>query len=197
MRKLNPRQATKRGRPPEHQPEEYGAVAIYRKHFFMVLRSTEGDIPLVLGKRMDHSTIWWGFQRMPVEYVNSAIELLFELIIELLPPDFFIPDANGVQTDQYRKRKRPRLRPEDKPPPNRLKGREKSHSEEREHITLKLHLLVGCCREPGILPVLRARITRGYVHDSPQLKHLIGKFKGEGKPFPLTQVMIQPTTTFS
>jgi len=185
VRKLGPPwQVAKRGRPPEHLPEEYAATAIYRKHFHMALRVAEGDTPFVLGKRLDHSDIWWGLQRIFVRYLDRAIELLFELIIELFPTNFFIPDASGVQTDRYRKRKRPRLRPKDKPPPNRQKGREKRPSEEREHITLKLHLLVGCCREPGLLPVLRARITRGYAHDSPQLKHLIGKFKGEGEPFP-------------
>lgn len=185
VRKLgSPWQVAKRGRPPEHQPEEYAVIAIYRKHFCMSLRVAEGDTPFILSKRVDHSDIWWALQRMPVGYVDRAIELLFELIIELFPPDFFIPDASGVQTDRYRKRKRPRLRPNDKPPPNRLKGREKRPSEEREHVTLKLHLLIGYCREPGLLPILKARITRGYAHDSPQLKHLVGKFKGEGEPFP-------------
>ena len=185
MRKLGPPwEVSKRGYPPDHLPEEYAAVAIYQKHFHMVLRATEGDTPFILGKRMDHSVIWWGLQRIPAGYVGRAIELLFELIIELFSPDFFIPDATGVQTDRYRKRKRSRLRPKDKPPPNRQKGREKRPSEEQEHVTLKLHLLIGCCRGPGLLPILRARVTRGYAHDSPQLKPLVGKFKGEGEPFP-------------
>ena len=185
VRKLgSPWQVAKRGRPPEHQPEEYAAIAVYRKHFHMTFRAAEGDTPLTLGKRVDHSDIWWGLQRMPVGYVDRAIEFLFELIIELFPPDFFIPDASGVQTDRYRKRKRPRLRPKGKPPPNRLKNREKCPSEGRELVILKLHLLIGCCRKPGLLPVLRARVTRGYAHDCPQLKHLIGKFKGKGEPLP-------------
>ncbi|MFH1821632.1 MAG: hypothetical protein ABH852_04230 [Methanobacteriota archaeon] len=106
---------------------------------------TEGDTPFVLGKRMDHSVVWWDLQRVPVEYVDRAIQLLFELIIELFPPDF-IPDASGVQTDRYRKRKRPKLRPKSKPPPKRRRKREKRPSEEREHVTLKLHMLVGYCK---------------------------------------------------
>jgi len=185
VKKLGPPwQVAKRGRPPEHQPEEYAATAIYRKHFHMALRVAEGDTPFVLGKRLDHSDIWWALQRISVRYVESSIQLLFELIVELSPPDFFIPDATGVQTDRYVKRRRPELRPKDKPPPNRRKGREKRPSEEQEHVTLKLHLLVGCCREPGLIPILRARVTRGHAHDSPQLKRLIGKFEGEGEPFP-------------
>lgn len=178
-----PWQVSGRGRPPDHMPEEYAAVAIYRKHFHMVLRVMEGDTPFVLGRRMDHSTIWWGLQRIPVEYVDRAIQLLFGLTVALFPPDIFIPDATGVQTDRYRKRKRPKLRPKGKPPPKWRRGREKRPPEERELVTLKLHLLIGYCKEAGLLPILRARVTRGHAHDSPQLKPMVGKIKGEGEPF--------------
>ena len=185
VRKLGPPwQVAKRGRPPEHQPEEYAGIAIYRKHFCMTLRVAEGDTPFVLGKRVDHSDIWWSLQRIPLGYLDRAIELLFELTIEFFPPDIFIPDATGVQTDRYRRSKRPKLGPKDKPPPKWRGGREKRPSEELGHITLKLHLLIGYCRNPGLLPILRAKVTRGQAHDSPQLKHLVEKIKGEGKPFP-------------
>jgi len=185
VRKLGPPwQVAKRGRPPEHQPEEYAGIAIYRKHFCMTLRVAEGDTPFVLGKRVDHSDIWWSLQRIPLGYLDRAIELLFELTIEFFPPDIFIPDATGVQTDRYRRSKRSKLGPKDKPPPKWRGGREKRPSEERGHITLKLHLLIGYCRNPGLLPILRAKVTRGQAHDSPQLKHLVEKIKGEGKPFP-------------
>jgi hypothetical protein len=179
-----PWRISKRGYPPDHLPEEYAAVGIYLKHFKMVFRAAEGDTPFILGKRMDHSVIWWGFQRLSVLYLEMAIQLLFELIAELFPPDIFIADATGVQTDRYQRRKRPRLRPGDKPHPKRRRGREKGSPEEREHVTLKLHLLIGYCRDPGLLPVLGARMTRGCAHDSPQLKRLLGKFKGKGEPFP-------------
>ncbi|MFH1821633.1 MAG: transposase [Methanobacteriota archaeon] len=32
--------------------------------------------------------------------------------------------------------------------------------------------------------MLRARVTRGHAHDSPQLKPMVGEFKGDGEPFP-------------
>jgi len=92
-----PWEVSKRGCPLEHQPEEYAAVAIYRKHFHMALRVAEGDIPFILGKRVDHSDIWWGLQSIPVEYVDRAIELLFYLIARLFLPDLFISDANRNQ----------------------------------------------------------------------------------------------------
>lgn len=184
VKKLGPPwQVSKRGRPPDHLPDEYAAVAIYQKHFRMVLRVTEGDTSFVLGKRMDHSVVWWGLQRIPAGYLDQAIELLFGLTVELFPSDIFIPDATGVRTDRYRKRKRPKLRPRDKPPPEWRRGREKRPFEEREHVTLKLHLLVGYCKGQGLLPILRTRVTRGHAHDSPQLKHMVGKFKGDGEPF--------------
>jgi len=185
VKKLGPPwQVTRRGRPPEHRPEEYAAVVIYRKHFRMTLRVAEGDTPFTLGKRLDHSDIWWALQRISVRYVQSSIRLLFELIIGISPPDFFIPDATGIQTDRYMKRGRPKLRPKDKPPPERHGRREKRPSEERELVTLKLHLLIGYCRSPGLLPILRARITRGHAHDSPQLKQLIKGVRGVGEFFP-------------
>ena len=185
VRKLGPPwQVAKRGRPPEHLPEEYATVAIYRKHFRMVLRVTEGDTPFILGKRMDHSTIWWGLQRIPVEYVDRAVQLLFELIVELFPPDIFIPDATGVKTDRYRKRKRPKLRPRGKPPPNWRREREKRPSKERELMFLKLHILIGYCMAPGLIPIRNAVVTRGHAHDSPQLRRLLKGVRGDGEPFP-------------
>lgn len=185
VRRLDPPwQVAKRGRRPKHQPGEYAAIEIYRKHYKMTFRESEDDTPFVLCKRLDHSDIWWAHQRITVSYLDRAIELLFELIVGLFPPDIFIPDATGVQTDRYRGRKRPQPRPKDKPPPKWRGRREKRPSEEREHVTLKLHLLIGYCWSPGLLPILRARVTRGHAHDSPQLKHLVGKFEGEGEPFP-------------
>jgi hypothetical protein len=185
VKKLGPPwQVAKRGRPPEHQPEEYAAVAIYRKHFHMALRVAEGDTPFVLGKRLDHSDIWWGLQRICVLYVERCIQLLFELTAELFPPDIFIPDATGVKTDRYRKRRRHKLRPRGKPPPEGRKRRGKGHSEDWELVTLKLHILIGYCVKPGLIPVLGAKVTRGHAHDSPQLKFLVGKNRGEGEPFP-------------
>ena len=85
MRKLGPPwQVAKRGRPPEHQPEEYAKIAIYRKHFCMALRVAERGTQLILGKRVDHSDIWWGLQRIPPGYLDRAIELLFDLISRML-----------------------------------------------------------------------------------------------------------------
>ena len=66
---------------------------------------------------------------------------------------------------------------------NGAKGEKKWPSAERDLVTLKLHLLVGCCRGPGFIPILRARVTRGEAHDSPHLKPMVGGFKGGGGPF--------------
>jgi hypothetical protein len=56
-------------------PDEYAAVAIYRKHFNMVFRVADGNTPFVLGKQLDHSNIWWGLQRIQLEYVDRAIQI--------------------------------------------------------------------------------------------------------------------------
>ncbi|MEM3519913.1 MAG: hypothetical protein QXT22_05845 [Candidatus Hadarchaeales archaeon] len=76
-----PWQVSKRCSPPKHMPEEYAAVAIYRKYFNMVLRAAEVDTSFILGKRLDHSNIWWGLQRISARYLKRAIELLFRLYL--------------------------------------------------------------------------------------------------------------------
>ena len=182
-RKLGPPwQVAKRGRPPEHQPEEYGAVAIYRKHFSMVLRSTEGDTQLLLSKRMDHSTIWWGLQRIPPGYLERGIEILFELIAGIFPLDLFISDSTGITTDRYVKSKRTKLRSEGKPPPKGRGNGRRGHGEDRELETLKLHVLMGYCIEAGLLPIRSAVVTKSHAHDSPQLKRLLRRVGGNGEP---------------
>ena len=183
VRKLgSPWQVAKRGRPPEHQPEEYAEIAIYRKHFHMSLRVAEGDTPLILGKRVDHSDIWWSLQRISPCYLNQSIELFFDLISELFSPDLFIADATGVTTDRYVRKRGPRLRPRGKPPPKWRKRREKRHSEDRVLVTLKLHILIGYNIELGLLMVRSALITKGSAHDSPRLKRLLKGVRGNGKP---------------
>jgi len=183
VRKLGPPwQVAKRGRPPDHQPGEYAAIVIYRKHFHMVLRVVEGDTPLILGKRVDHSDIWWSLQRIPAGYVDRAIKLLFEFVVELFPPDLFISDATGIKTDRYVKRKRPKLQPKDKPPPKGREKREKEASGNRELEILKLHVLIGYHIELGLLIVRSALITKGVAHESPRLKRLLKEVRGDGKP---------------
>lgn len=182
VRKLGPPwQVAKRGRPPDHKPEEYAQIAVYRKHFCMALRVAEGDTPLVLGKRLDHSNIWWALQRISTDYLDRAIELLFGLISELFLPDIFISDATGVRTDRYVKRRGRRLRPMDKPPPKWRKCGEKRPSEDRELETLKLHALIGYNIKLGLLIVRSALITKGEAHESPRLKRLLRGVKGNGE----------------
>ena len=182
VRKLGPPwQVAKRGRPPEHQPEEYAAIAIHRKHFHMALRAAEGDTPFILGNRVDHSNIWWGLQRISTDYLDRAIELLFDLISELFSPDLFISDATGVCTDRYVKRKRPKLQPNDKPPPKGLEKRGNEVSGDRKLETLKLHALIGYNTGPGLLIVRSALITRGDAHESPRLKRLLKGINGDGR----------------
>lgn len=177
-----PWQVSRRGRPPEHMPEEYAAVVIYRKHFGMPLRVTEGDTPLVLGKRLDHSNIWWGLQRVPALYIKRAVELLFRLISGIFPPDVFISDSTGVSTDRYTRRRGPKLMPRDKPPPNRPKWWKNEESGEWVLKTLKLHALIGYNIRFGLLMVRSALVTESEAGDSPQLKQLLRGVRGKGEP---------------
>jgi len=71
------------GWPPDHQPEEYAAIAIYRKHFNVSLRIAEEEYSIRLGKRVDHSNIWWIIQRVPIGHIGRVIELLFEFVLGL------------------------------------------------------------------------------------------------------------------
>lgn len=153
----------KRGRPPKFRPELYAAVGMFRKHFGSSLRVAEGDTPLLIGLRMDHATVWWGLQRIPVVYFERALELLYELIEELFRCDIFVADSTGVETDRYRKR---------------VKGLKTA----QERVFLKLHMLAGYSREAGLVPISAAKVTRGEAHDSPQLKRLLKNFRGRGEP---------------
>lgn len=177
-----PWQVSKRGSPPKHMPEEYAAVAIYRKYFNMVLRAAEVDTPFILGKRLDHSNIWWGLQRIPTRYLKRAIELLFRLISGIFPPDVFIADSTGISTDRYTRYKGPRLRPIDRPPPNELKRRKNEQSGKWVLKTLKLHALVGYNVKFGLLMVRSALVTRSEANDSSQLKELLKGVRGNGEP---------------
>ncbi|HID61018.1 MAG TPA: IS4/IS5 family transposase [Hadesarchaea archaeon] len=182
VRKFGPPwQAAKRGRPPEHQPDEHAEIVIYRKHFCMSLRVAEGDTPLILNKRVDHSDIWWSLQRISPCYMDQAIKL-FDLIFEFSPPDLFIADATGVSTDRYVKKSGPKLRPNDKPPSKWRKRREKRHSKDRVLVTLKLHILIGYNTKLGLLVVSSALVTKGNAHDSPRLKCLLKGVNGDGRP---------------
>ncbi|MEM3519912.1 MAG: transposase [Candidatus Hadarchaeales archaeon] len=176
-----PWQVSKRGSPPKHMPEEYAAVAIYRKYFNMVFRAAEADTPFILGKRLDHSNIWWGLQRISARYLKRAIELLFRLISGIFPPDIFIADSTGISTDRYTRYRGPRLRPTDKPPPNEPKRRKNGQSGERVLKTLKLHALVGYHIKFGLLMARSALITKSEVNDSPQLKELLKGVRGNGE----------------
>lgn len=158
-----PWQVSERGRPPKFRPELYATVGIFRKYFNSSLRVAEGDTPLLIGLRMDHATIWWGLRRAPVAYFERALALLYGLIARLFKCEFFVVDSTGIETDRYQKRRRA------------LKT-----GPEREF--LKLHVLEGYSRQAGLVPIVAARVTRGYAHDSPQLKPLLSGLRGRGEP---------------
>ena len=163
-RKLGPPwQVSKRGRPPTFHPTEHAAVCIYRKCSCPTFRDAEGDTGLLLSTRIDHVTIWWAFQRIPVIYFERALELLYELTTELFRCEIFVTDSTGVETDRYRKRR-------------------KGLKTVQEHEFLKLHMLAGYSREAGLVPIPAARVTRGEAHDSPQFKRLLENFQGAGEP---------------
>jgi len=158
-----PWRVSERGRPPKFRPELYAAVGIFRKYFSSSLRIAEGDTPLLIGLRMDHATIWWGLRRTPVAYFERALELLYELTTKLFKCEIFVADSTGVETDRYQKRRRAlKIGPE------------------REYI--KLHVLEGYSRVAGLVPIVAARVTWGYAHDSPQLERLLKDFHGRGEP---------------
>ena len=158
-----PWKVSRRGRPPKFHPTEHAAVCIYRKCSCPTFRGAEGDTVLLLDTRIDHVTIWWAFQRIPVIYFERALELLYELISKLFKCEIFVTDSTGVETDRYRKRR-------------------KGLKTVQEHEFLKLHMLAGYSREAGLVPIPAAKVTRGEAHDSPQFKRLLKNFWGEGEP---------------
>lgn len=58
-------------------------------------------MPLLISQSIDHSTIGWAMQRVPVEYVSKALKLLHVEINSLLLDGMFIADSTGIETDRY------------------------------------------------------------------------------------------------
>jgi hypothetical protein len=62
-----PWETSRRGRKPKFMPKEHAAICIYMRLFNLTYRDVEREMPLLLSKGIDHSTVGWAMQRLPPE----------------------------------------------------------------------------------------------------------------------------------
>jgi hypothetical protein len=149
----SPWRIAKRGRKPKFKPELHAAICIYLRCFNLTYRDAEGEMPLLISQSIDHSTIGWAMQRVPVDYVSKALKLLHVEINSLLLDGVFIADSTGIKTDRY-------------------EGATIVLTETKKREFRKLHVIVDYFREHGIISIASAGESSGNAHDSPAFRQI-------------------------
>jgi hypothetical protein len=149
----SPWPTSKRGRPPKFHPKFHALVCVYMAYAGMTYRDMEGEMPLVLQRSMDHSTVGWAMKRIPLEYITTAVKALHLCVNQTLGGGVFIADSTGIETDRYEKTRRV------------LKMADK-----REHR--KLHVIVKHYPEGGLISITGAGETSGRRNDSPVFREI-------------------------
>jgi len=126
------------------------------KYFDYSYRELEGISPVLIGKNIDHSTVGWAMKKMPIDYIDKAIQLLYEKIDKLcVAENIFITDSTGISTDRYKEV---------------IRALKKT----RECIYLKMHILVKYFFN-GFIAIISAKVTDGDRNDSPILREHLKK----------------------
>ncbi|MFH1774413.1 MAG: transposase [Methanobacteriota archaeon] len=149
----SPWRIAKRGRKPKFKPELHAAICIYLRCFNLTYRDAEGEMPLLISQSIDHSTIGWAMQRVPVDYVSKALKLLHVEINSLLFDGMFIADSTGIETDRY-------------------EGATIVLSETKRREFRKLHVIVDYFHRHGIISIASAGESSGNAHDSPAFRQI-------------------------
>jgi hypothetical protein len=149
----SPWEVSKRGRPPEISPGTHAAICIFMLYIGSTYRTMEGLTKPFFSRHVDHSTIGWAMQRIPVEFLTKALKLLYEKTDDLCGEGVFITDSTGIETDRY------------KPVKKVMK-----ETKEREHR--KLHVIVKLYPEDGIISIVSAGESHGDRNDSPMFREI-------------------------
>jgi hypothetical protein len=138
----------KRGAKPKFDRDFYAVFCIIMAYFDLSLRDMEGEIPLLVGSALDHSTLEWWFEKLDEEYIKSAAKILHRKIKKMFKKAEYITDSTKITTTRYAKILH--------------KGQITI-----ELLCLKLHLIIMYFATAGILSIESIYITHGDAHDSP------------------------------
>jgi len=137
-----------RGKKPKFNRDYYAAICIVMVYFDLSLRDMEGEIPLLLGDALDHSTIDWWFDKFDEEYAKKAVKLLHRKIKKMFKKGEYITDSTKITTTRYYKMIH--------------KGEETI-----ELLCLKLHMIIIYFASVGVLSIESMFVSHGDAHDSP------------------------------
>lgn len=153
----------KRGRKPKLKRDFYAAICIILAYFNLSLRNMEGEVPLLTGKTLDHSTIDWWFEKLDEEYAKKAAKYLHRKIKRMFKKAEYITDSTKITTTRYMRVIH--------------KGKETL-----ELMCLKLHLIIMYFATAGILSIESIFVSHGDAHDSPIFReHLLPYSNFQGK----------------
>lgn len=160
-----PWKTAKTGRPPTMTPEEHAALHILRRRVGKASRFIEQLSPCVTGKNIDHSWHCRTLQRIPLDYIDKAIALVYEKTTKLVKwlKTVFLSDSTGISTDRKHL-----VIVKDKPT--------------RKTIVDKQHIIARYTPAKSIVSIARSKPTREQRNDSPVLREQLD-FQGNGEDF--------------
>lgn len=152
------------GRPPKISPEEYASLCVFKRWYDLSYRQVEDMSSLLIGKRVDHSSIGWAMQRISPEYLNELVYDMYLYMDSILRGGVYITDSTGCTCDRY----------------------ETLHSALKEikvKQTVKLHIGVKYYPRYGVTTIVSGIVTHGTTHDSTQYPYIMQRIYGPGLSF--------------
>lgn len=152
-RKLgNPWKKSKRGRPVKFKPYEHAALCVCMRFFGYSYRDLEKHVHEFVSRTIDHSTVGWAMKRLPEQYTNSIVKLLYKLIDNLCKDEsVYITDSTGITTDRYRV--------------TMVLLKKLDHKQ-----YMKWHIIAKYYPGKGIVSIVSSLSTGGFRHDSPAFR---------------------------
>jgi hypothetical protein len=147
------------GRPPKILPQEYTSLCVFKKWYNLSYRHVEAMAPLLIGKRVDHSSIGWAMQRISPEYLDELVYDLYLYMDSILKGGLYITDSTGFTCDRYEKR-------------------DIKMKETKGNQTVKLHVAVKYYPRYGVTAIVTGTVSHGTAHDSPFFPYLIRRLYG-------------------
>jgi len=143
-----------RGRKPNLTYVENAAICIILVCFDLSLRDTEGEIPLLTNRALDHSNIDRWFEKLDDDYVYEAVRKLGTKMESMFNDGCYIADSTEYTTTRYYEL---------------IDGGKRAI----ELLTLKMHILICYIASIGLLVVRNCFASHGDAHDSPIFRNYL------------------------